>query len=119
MLHPCNTVLGVQGGRVGVAKGGEEAWARGSDRKLFVGMLSKAQVGHDRHARLNKTHSTKWLCPKFCLRSIRPCADSRVQVEDDVRQIFGPFGMIEECTILRGPDGASKGAKSALYWINN
>ena len=31
--------------------------------------------------------------------------------EDDVRHIFEPFGAIEECTILRGPNGESKGKK--------
>lgn len=39
---------------------------------------------------------------------------NKQQSEEDVRQLFLPYGAIEECTILRDQNGCSKGKDSVL-----
>lgn len=39
---------------------------------------------------------------------------NKQQSEDDIRQLFLPYGTIEECTILRDQNGCSKGKKHVL-----
>lgn len=39
--------------------------------------------------------------------------------ENDIRLMFSPYGQIEECRILRGPDGLSRGeAAENLNFFN-
>ena len=44
---------------------------------------------------------------------------SKTMKEDELRDMFLPFGSIEELTILRNPDGTSKGKCQNCFFFSN
>lgn len=66
----------------------------------------------------------QWLsnrqCSIICLSCVSAIEDRKLFIgmvskkcnENDIRLMFSPYGQIEECRILRGPDGLSRGKNS-------
>ncbi|CAL8094355.1 unnamed protein product [Calicophoron daubneyi] len=85
----------------------------------------------DRHsapASTNKSNSLQNTPNESRSDSVLGCSEDRKlfvgmlgrqQTEDDVRALFGPFGFIEECTILRDQNGLSKGCAFIKYATNS
>ena len=66
---------------------------------------------------------TQCLLKQPCLHSLSAVEDRKLFIgmiskkcnENDIRLMFSPYGQIEECRILRGPDGLSRGEADSVH----
>lgn len=107
-----------------------EGFARVSNRKLCFGLdvlmrhRSRAAVSLFNPTRLSHiVIHTCFLYTSFCSavedRKLFIGMVSKKCNENDIRVMFSPFGQIEECRILRGPDGLSRGETHARIYLDD
>ncbi|KAM8762409.1 CUGBP Elav-like family member 1 isoform 9-T10 [Acanthopagrus schlegelii] len=103
--------------------------------KILPGMHHPIQMKPADSEKNNGNHAQAWLWPEQC--ECRPVGDrgggtmvlqhavedrklfigmiSKKCNENDIRLMFSPYGQIEECRILRGPDGLSRGCAFVTF----